>query len=137
MSIMNGKISCLAKTLQCVELHCSMAVLVLSTSSLLELKKYTGTTTSVSLAKLTAHLAQHCPTFPVTQLNLCMRSSGNIAEAAGPRQVKAYSSGGVPTTVTSVVAQGTRSTVGGPRPRCILSKSLLMLRSFSLTAGRP
>ena len=112
--------SCLAETLQCVEQHCGMALVVLSTSSLLEMK---GTTsTSVSLAKLTQHLAQHCPTFPVTQLNLCMRSSGNIAEVAGPQQVKAYWSVRGNTTVTSVVAQGTRSTVGGTRPRCILAK---------------
>ena len=113
--------SCLAATLQCVEQYCIMAVAVLSTSSLLEMKFTGGTTTSVSLAKLTAHLAQHCPTFPVTQLNLCMRSSGNIAEAAGPQQVEAYRTRGA-STVTSVVAQGTRSTVGGTRPRCILAK---------------
>ena len=113
--------SCLAKTLQCVEQHCSMALVVLSTSSLLEMRRATSSTTSVSLAKLTQHLAQHCPAFPVTQLNLCMRSSGYIAEAAGPQQVKAYLSGGG-NPVTSVVAQGTKSTVGGTRPRCILAK---------------
>ena len=64
ISIENGKISELAKTLQCVELYCIMAWVVLSTSSLLEVKGLT--TTSVPLGKLTQHLAQHCPTFPVT-----------------------------------------------------------------------
>ena len=121
-SIENGKMSCLAKTLLCVEQHCSMALVVLSTSSLLEVKGSFTTSPTVPLAMLTQHLAQHCPGFPVTQLNLCMRSSGNIAEAAGPRQVKAYRSGGAITPATSVLAQGTRSTVGGPRPRCILTK---------------
>ena len=121
-SIENGKMSCLAKTLLCVEQHCSMALVVLSTSSLLEVKGSFTTSPTVPLAMLTQHLAQHCPGFSVTQLNLCMRSSGNIAEAAGPRQVKAYRSGGAITPATSVLAQGTRSTVGGPRPRCILTK---------------
>ena len=110
----------------CVEQHCFMAWIAMSTSSLLE-RTYSnaaGTSSySLSLTTVIQHLAQRCPSFHVRELSLCMRrSSGNISGAAGPEEVKNYAAGKGSTTTVSVVLQGQRSTVTGPRPHCLLNR---------------
>ena len=114
-----GRESELVRFLLDIEKCCSSVWLVLSTSSLLE-RIYSSTPTSISLSAVKAYLAQRCPSFPVRELGLCMRSSGNIAGAAGAEEVKGYSGVGVTTTL-SVLTPGRRSTVPGPRPVCLLS----------------
>ena len=114
-----GLESDLARFLLDIEKCCSLVWLVPSTSSLLE-STYT-TRSSVSLSAVKAHLAQRCPSFPVRVLGLCMRSSGNIAGAAGAQEVERYYGGSGANTV-SVLTPGRRSTVAGPRPVCLLSR---------------
>ena len=111
-----GQESELVRFLLDIEKCCSPVWLVLSTSSLLE--QIYSSSTSISLSAVTAHLAQRCPSFPVRELGLCMRSSANIAGAAGAKEVKGYRGGA---TTVSVLTPGRRSTVPGPRPVCLLS----------------
>jgi hypothetical protein len=115
-----GLESDLARFLLDIEKCCSLVWLVPSTTSLLERTSIGTSSTSVSLSAVRAHLAQRCPSFPVRELGLCMRSSGNIAGAAGAEEVQRYCSGATVTTV-SVLTPGRRSTVAGPRPVCLLS----------------
>ena len=98
-----------------------LACVSISTSSLLETQVSVTSAPTVSLSDLHLHLSQRCPSYSRAELGACMRSSGSIAAAADPETVKAVNSVTTARTVTLIPA-GSRSTVAGPRPWCVLTK---------------